>query len=80
MGPAPRAMVSVVSVSIEFSYLVSFSVTDKKGKKEKWYFVSKIVLTNCEKKKCSSNREKLLILKPECREFAKLLRSLEQFI
>ena len=30
--------------------------------------------------KCSSNREKILKFETECRKFAKLLRSLEQFI
>jgi hypothetical protein len=44
-----------------------------------WYFVTKIVLTYCEKK-CSSDREKLLKFKAEGREFSKFLRSLEQFI
>ena len=29
---------------------------------------------------CSSDREKLLKIEAECREFAKFLRSLEQFI
>ena len=38
-----------------------------------WYFVTKIVLTNCEKKKCSSDREKLLKFEAEGREFAKVL-------
>jgi hypothetical protein len=42
-------------------------------------FVTKIVLTNCEKN-CSSDREKLLKFKAEGREFSKFLRSLEQFI
>ena len=46
---------------------------------EKWYFVTKIVLTYCEKKN-SSDREKLLKFMAEGREFAKFLRSLEQFI
>jgi hypothetical protein len=32
------------------------------------------------KKKCSSDREKLLKFEDEGREFAKILRSLEQFI
>ena len=32
------------------------------------------------RKKCSSDREKLLKLEAEGREFAKILRSLEQFI
>ena len=46
---------------------------------QKWYFVNKIVLTSCEKS-CSSDREKLLKFKAEGREFAKILRSLEQFV
>ena len=45
----------------------------------KWYFVSKIFLTYFEKK-CSSDREKLLKFEAEGQEFAKILRSLEQFI
>ena len=44
----------------------------------KWYFVSKIVLTYCEKN-CYSDWEKLLKLEAEGREFSKILRSLEQF-
>ena len=48
--------------------------------KMKWYFVTQIVLTYCEKKKCSSDREKLLQFEAEGRELAKFLRSLEQFI
>ena len=44
-----------------------------------WYFVAKILLTYDEKK-CSSDREKLLKFEAEGREFAKFLRSLEQFI
>ena len=46
---------------------------------KQWYFVTKVVLTYCEKKK-SSDREKLLKFETEGREFAKILRSLEQFI
>ena len=45
----------------------------------KWYFVTKIVLTYCEKN-CFSEREKLLKFEDEGLEFAKILRSLEQFI
>ena len=45
----------------------------------KWYFVTKIVLTNCEKK-CFNDREKLLKFKAEGQELANLLISLEQFI
>ena len=44
-----------------------------------WYFVTKIVLTYCEKK-CSSVKEKKLKFEAEGREFSKILRSLEQFI
>ena len=39
---------------------------------KKWYFVTKIVLTYCEKN-CSSDREKLLKFEAEGREFVKLL-------
>ena len=46
---------------------------------QQWYFVTKIVLTYCEKKK-SRDREKLLKFEAEGREFAKILISLEQFI
>ena len=47
--------------------------------KEIWYFFSKIVLTYCEKK-CSNDLVKLLKFEAEGREFANILRSLEQFI
>ena len=46
------------------------------NRRDVWYFVTKIVLTLCEKN-CSSDREKLLKFKAECGEFAKFLRSLE---
>ena len=46
---------------------------------QQWYFVTKIVLTYCEKN-CSSDQEKLLKFEAEGREFAKFFRSLEQFI
>ena len=39
-------------------------------------FVTKIVLTYCEKKNCSGEREKLLKFEAEGREFANILRSL----
>ena len=45
----------------------------------KWYFVTIIVLTYCEKKLFWSSR-KLMKFKSEGQEFAKSLRSLEQFI
>ena len=44
-----------------------------------WYFVIKIVLTYSEKIGCT-DQEKLLKFQAEGREFAKFLRSLEQFI
>ena len=44
-----------------------------------WYFVTKIVLTYCEKKN-SSDGEKLLKFEAEGQEFSKFLRSLEQLI
>ena len=43
------------------------------------YFVTKIVLTYFEKK-CCSDQEKFLKFEAEGREFAKILRSLEQFV
>ena len=46
---------------------------------QQWYFVTKIVLTYCEKKH-PSDREKLLKFDAEGQEFAEILRSLEQFI
>ena len=46
---------------------------------KKCYFVSKIVLTYCEKN-CSSDRVKLMKYEAEGQEFAKFLKSLEQFI
>ena len=47
---------------------------DKKSKKVKrilWYFVTKIVQTYCEKKKCSCDREQILKFDAESPEFAK---------
>ena len=46
---------------------------------EEWYFATKIVVTYCEKK-YSCDREELLKFEAEGQEFAKILRSLEQFI
>ena len=45
---------------------------------QKW-FITKIFLTYCEKN-CFSDQEKLLKFEAEGREFAKFLRSIEQFI
>ena len=42
---------------------------------EEWYFVTKIVLTYCEKS-YSSDREELLKFEAEGRKFAKKLRSI----
>ena len=61
------------------AYLLYQEKIEKNINLEKWYFATKIVLTYCEKN-CSSNQEKLLKLEAEGREFAKFLRSLEQFI
>ena len=44
-----------------------------------WYFVTKIVLPTV-RKKCSSDREKLLKFEAEGQEFAKILRSLNKTI
>ena len=46
----------------------------------KWYFVTKIVMTLPVRNNCSSDREKLLKFQAAGREFAKFLKSLEQFI
>ena len=45
----------------------------------KWYYVTKIVLSYCEKK-LSCDREKHLKFEAEGLEFASCLRSLEQFV
>ena len=64
--------------SLEFEiFLRSLEQFTQTVKGEKWYFVTKIVLTYCEKKNV------LVIEKnfeAEGREFAKILISLEQFI
>ena len=52
---------------------------EKKDLVNQWYFVTKIVLTYCEKK-CSSDREKVLKFQAEGGEFAKVLRLLEEFV
>ena len=66
---------------LEFAKLFVFSVSRFRVPKNwVWYFVTKIVMTYCEKKNCSSDREKLLKFEAEGREFAKILRSLQQFI
>ena len=47
------------------------------GAIKKWYFVTKIVLTHCEKK-WFSDREKLLKFEAEGREYANFLRSIKK--
>ena len=64
---------------IKVGLVIKSSLQTISGKSKQKYFVTKIVLTYCEKK-CSSDQEKLLKFKAEGREFAKFLRSLEQFI
>jgi hypothetical protein len=49
-------------------------------KETETYFVTKIVLTYCESKNCSSDQKKLLKFEAEGQEFANFLRSLKQFI
>ena len=44
------------------------------------YFVTKIVLTYCEKKNCSSDQDIFLKFQAEGQEFAKCLRSLVNLI
>ena len=53
-----------------FSQFKKISMGVKSEKK--WYFVTKIVLTNCEKN-CSSDREKHLKFEAEGRAFAKMV-------
>ena len=62
---------SVLIFCVEFREL-SHLTRDLSQAEKKWYFVTKIVLTYCEKK-CSSDREKLL-KEAEGQEFAKSLR------
>ena len=50
------------------------------SEKKEWYFVTKIVLTYCEKKNVLEIEKKILKFEAEGREFAKNLRSLEQFV
>ena len=57
------------------------SIAHQHASFQKWYFVSKIVLTYYEKKNVlCSDQEKHLKFEVEGQEFAKCLRSLEQFI
>ena len=47
---------------------------------QKWFVLLPKLFRTIERKNCSSDQEKLLKVKAEGWEFAKLLRSLEQFI
>jgi hypothetical protein len=47
--------------------------------RKKWYFVTKIVLTHCEKH-CSSDREKLLKFEAEFRTIYSSRKRSEQFL
>ena len=74
-----------VNVCQNFFFFSQYGLRDL-GKKpdqrllqKEWYFVTKIVLTYCEKK-IVLVIEKNLKFEAEGREFAKILRSLEQFI
>ena len=49
------------------------------GRIQQWYFVTKIVLTYCDKKIVLIEK-KLLKFETEGQEFAKFLRSVEQFL
>jgi hypothetical protein len=64
-------------------YFFSFKLTKIKWvriSKKTVYFVTKVVLTYCEKINVLVIKKKLLKLEAEGREFAKFLRSLEQFV
>ena len=67
-------------VNLEFLYFIEIFILFKIKNALQWYFVNKIVLTYCEKKKCSGDSENLLKFKAEGREFEIFFRSLEQFI
>ena len=62
-----------------YPQLLLVYLTSCRRSKKKWYFVTKIVLTYCDKK-LFSDWEKLLKFKADSREFEIFLRSLEQFI
>ena len=66
-----------------FESIMTKIITHRKKKCEQqiqnWYFVTKIFLTSCGKI-FSWYREKLLKFEAEGKDFAKFLRSLEQFI
>ena len=55
-------------------------VLTKDMSNEKWFFLLPKLFRLTVRKNCSSDREKLLKFQAEGREFAKILRSLEQFV
>ena len=62
---------------------MSCSTDLKSEEEEKCYFVTKIVLTYCEKlvrRICSSDPDLFFKFEAEGQEFANILRSLEQFV
>ena len=59
--------------------MISF-LTGKLKKKVFWTNKIGVLFRPTVRKNCSSDREKLLKFEAEGREFAKILRSLEQFI
>ena len=63
-----------------FPSLASSSSDSSMEGRKKWYFVTKIVLTYCEKIIVLVIEEKLMNFKAEGGEFAKFVRALEQFI
>ena len=68
-------IIQIVIIICNFAYR-----TRKKNIVQKLYFATKIILTYWEKKKCSSDGQKLLKFEAEGQEFAKKLGSVEQFI
>ena len=71
-SPQGSLFVKSMPANIKKNVIVSVAMEIER----KWYFVTKIVLTYC----CSRDRGKRLKFEAEGREFAKFLRSLEQFI
>ena len=72
----PTYLVHILASNIAL-YIIHFDASRQSIlKSQHRYFVTKIVLTHSTvRKNCPSDREKTF-----CREFAKFLRSLEQFI
>ena len=68
-----------VHTAINESIFINHSTLILKGLQLDWYLLPKLFRPTV-RKKCSSDQEKLLKFEAKGREFAKLLRSLEQFI